>query len=70
MKAFYGKRALELRYANKETVDIDILTTSRSSDSQIMQFIRATSRPRLRIKEMELVESVQMNIYQSHACRK
>ena len=34
MKAFYGKRALELRYAKKETVDIDILTTSRSSDSQ------------------------------------
>ena len=70
MKAFYGKRALELRYAKKETIDIDILTTSRSSDSEIMQFIRVTSRPCLRIKEMELVESGQMNIYQSHACRK
>ena len=46
----------------KETVDIDILVTSRNGDRKIMQSIRITSRPALR-KEVEPVEPVQMNIH-------
>ena len=30
--------------AKKETVDIDVLVTSRNGDRKIMQFIRITSR--------------------------
>ena len=35
---------LESSCAKKETVDIDILVTSRNGDRKIMQFIRITSR--------------------------
>ena len=35
----------------KETVDINILATSRNSDQKIMQSIRITSRPSSRISE-------------------
>ena len=37
------------RRARKETVDIDILLTSRNGGRKIMQSIRITSRPTLRI---------------------
>ena len=44
-KAFYRQRIPEFRCARKETVDIDILVTSRNGDRKIMQSIRITSRP-------------------------
>ena len=42
-KAFYRQRIPEPSYVRKETVDIDILVTSRNSDKKIMQSIRITS---------------------------
>ena len=44
-KAFYRQRIPEFSRAKKETVDIDILVTSRNGDRKIMQSIRITSRP-------------------------
>ena len=42
-KAFFKKRIPEPRYAIKETVDKDILVTSKNEDRKIMQPIRRTS---------------------------
>ena len=44
-KTFYRQRIPESSCARKETVDIDILVTSRNGDRKIMQSIRITSRP-------------------------
>ena len=44
-KAFYRQRIPEFSCARKETVDIDILVTSRNGHRKIMQCIRITSRP-------------------------
>ena len=44
-KTFYRQRTQEPSFARKETVDIDILVTSRNGDRKIMQSIRITSRP-------------------------
>ena len=44
-KAFYRQSIPEFGWARKETVDIDILVTSRNVDRKIMQSIRITSRP-------------------------
>ena len=44
-KAFYRQRIPEFKGARKETVDIDILVTSRNGDRKIIQSIRITSRP-------------------------
>ena len=45
-KAFYRQRNPEFSCARTETVDIDILVTSRSDDRKIMLTkIRITSRP-------------------------
>ena len=49
-KAFYRQRIPESSCARKETVDIDILATSRNGDGKIMQSIRITSRPPSRRK--------------------
>ena len=54
----------------KETVDLDILVTSRNGDRKIMQSIRIMSRPPSRKKEVEPVEPVLKNIYQSNTYRK
>ena len=43
-KAFYRQRIPKSSCAKKETIDIDILVTSRNGDRKIMQFIRITSR--------------------------
>ena len=51
-KAFYRQRIPEFRCARKETVDIDILVTSRNCDRKIMQSIRITSRPPLRKRKL------------------
>ena len=44
-KAFYGQRIPEFSHARKETVDIDILVTSRNGDKNTEQSIRITSKP-------------------------
>ena len=41
---FYRQRIPEFGCARKETVEIDILATSRNGDRKIMQSIRTTSR--------------------------
>ena len=51
-KAFYRQRIPEFSYARKETVDIDILVTSRNGDRKIMQSIRITSRPPTRKRKL------------------
>ena len=50
-KAFYKQRIPELSHARKETVDIDILVTSRNGDRKIMQPIGILSGPLLRKKK-------------------
>ena len=44
-KAFYRQRIPESSCARKETVDIDIIVTSKNGDRKIMQSIRVTNRP-------------------------
>ena len=44
-KAFYRQRIQESSCARKETVDIDILVTSRNGDRKIMQSMKIMSRP-------------------------
>ena len=43
-KAFYRQVIPEFTRARKETVDIDILVTSRNGDRKIMQSIRITRK--------------------------
>ena len=52
-KAFYRQRIPEFSHARKETVDIDILVTSRNGERKIMQSIRITSRPPSRIRKRD-----------------
>ena len=47
-KAFYRQRISEPICTREETLDIDILVTSRNGDRKIRQSIRITSRPPLR----------------------
>ena len=68
-----GKHYVDREFENvavqgKETVDIDILITSRDGHrkNQAIQNNEQTSREN---KEMEQVEPVQMNIYQNNAYR-
>ena len=44
-KAFYRQRIPESSCMRKETVDVDILVTSRNGDRKIMQSITITSTP-------------------------
>ena len=66
-KAFHRQRIPEPSCEWKETVDIDILATSRNGDRRITQSIRITS---LEESEVEPVEPVLKNIYQSNNYRK
>ena len=50
-KAFHRNGIPESSCVRKETVDIDILVTSRNGDRKIMQSIRITSRPPSRKKK-------------------
>ena len=50
-KAFYRQTVSESSYVRKESLDIDILVTSKNGDSKITQSIRITSRPPLRKKK-------------------
>ena len=54
-KAFYKQRILESSCASKETVDINILLTSRTGGRKIMQSNRITSRPPLSKKKWKLL---------------
>ena len=45
MKAFYRQRISESNCARKETVDIDILATSRNGHKKMIQSIRITREP-------------------------
>ena len=54
-KAFYRQRIPESSCVRKETIDIDILERSRNGDRKIMQSIRITSRPPLRIRKWKQV---------------
>ena len=47
-KAFYRQKIPGSSWARKETIDIDILETSRNGHRKIMQSIRIMSRPPLR----------------------
>ena len=69
-KVFYRQRIPEFSCARKETVDIDILVTSRNGDRKIMQTFRITIRPPSRKKEVVTVEPVLKNIYQNNTYRK
>ena len=62
-KAFHRRRMFS--HARQETVDID-----RNGDRKIMQSIRITSRRPWRKKEVEPVQSVLNNMYQSNTYRK
>ena len=44
-KTFYRQEISESSCTRKETVDKDILVTSRDGDRKIMQSVRITSRP-------------------------
>ena len=50
-KPFYRQRIPESSCAMRETVDIDILGTSRNGDRKIMHSIRITGRPPSRIRK-------------------
>ena len=50
-KAFFRQSVLESSCARKETVDIDILVTSRNGDRNFMQSIRKISKPPSRIRK-------------------
>ena len=52
-KAFYRQKVPESSCARKETVDIDILVTSRNDDRKIMQSIRMTSRLPSKIRKWD-----------------
>ena len=49
-KAFYRQGIPGSSCVRKETVDIDLLVTSRNGDRKIMQSIRITSRPPSKIR--------------------
>ena len=44
-KAFFWQRIAESSCARKETVDIDVIVTSRDGDRKIMESIRIACRP-------------------------
>ena len=70
-KAFYRQSVPEFSCLMNETVNIDILETSRNSDRKIMQSIRIMSRPPSRkSKRTHFIEPVLKNIYQSNTYRK
>ena len=57
-KALYMQRIPEFSCVRKETVDIDILVTSRNGDRKIMQSIRITSRSPLRKRKWNQLSQI------------
>ena len=54
-KTFYMQKIPESSCRRKESVDIDNFVTSRNGDRKIIQSIRKTSRPILRIRKWNQV---------------
>ena len=68
-KVSYTQRILESSYVREENIDIDILVTSRNSDWKVTVY-QNNKQTSLKNKEVEPIEPVQMNIYQSSTCVK
>ena len=68
-KVSYTQRILESSYVREENIDIDILVTSRNSDWKVTVY-QNNKQTSLKNKEVEPIEPVQMNIYQSNTCIK
>ena len=68
-KAFYKQKNPEFNCASKKIIDRDILLASRNGDRKIMQSMKKRV-DLLDNKEVEPVEPLQMNIYQSNIYRK
>ena len=66
-KVSYTQRILESSYVREENIDIDILVTSRNSDWKVTVY-QNNKQTSLKNKEVEPIEPVQMNIYQSSTC--
>ena len=49
--AFYRQRTPESRCASRESVDIDVLITSRNGDGKLLQQIRISSGPSTRMRK-------------------
>ena len=62
-KAFFRQRIPESSCARKETVDINVLATSRNGDRKIMQSIRIMSRPTSRKRKWNHLNQYQSNTY-------
>ena len=69
-KAFYRQRIPKSSCARKKTVDIDIIVTSRNGDRKNHAIYQNNQWTLLDKKEVEPVEPVLMNIYQSKTYRK
>ena len=69
-KAFYRQRIPESSCTRKETVEIDMLVTSRNCDRKNHAIYQNSEWTSLEKKGMEPVESVLKNIYQSNTYRK
>ena len=67
MKAFNKQRILQPNCVRKETVNSNILVKPRNGDHVIYQNYNQTS---VENKGIELVELVQMNVYQGNTYRK
>ena len=65
-KTFYRQKIPESSSARKETVDIDILVTSRNGDRKVIQSIRIMSRPPSRKRKWNQMSQ----FYQSNTYRK
>ena len=65
INTFFRQRIPESSCARKETIDIDILVISRSGDRKTMHH-QNNEQTSLDNKEVETVQAVQMNIYQSN----
>ena len=69
-KAFYRQRIPKSSCARKKTVDIDILVTSRNGDRKNHAIHQNNERASQEKKDVEPLEPVLKNIYQSNTYRK
>ena len=69
-KAFCRQRIPGSSCVRKETVDIDILVTCRNGDTKNHANYQSNEQTYLKKKEVEPVEPVLKNIYQSNTYRK
>ena len=65
INTFFTQRIPESSCERKETIDIDTLVISRSGDRKTMHH-QNNEQTSLENKEVETVQAVQMNIYQSN----